>query len=270
MTRNILYPNSCVPVFQNKQRQNTIEIISALALLGPSTTHDMAKFIIKHNTRSKYLNYRDVKKRAGTIYQRIKDRSIKNKNYLGLVSSGYLFKVGEKINSKNLGVSYYFLTLKSYFLLLGFEFTNQELQCFIDNAARNSVFFGYLRKIMKETSVSFVKELFIIPIQNEIKKGKIILDDDIRFYFGVIPDLLSHSFVMMNTNNRFLKYPQFQDVLRNLSMPESTYEWKRWIMRTFYPDVSERKFLEHYFKEKGDKEYILLNRVMTEISKHVN
>lgn len=182
------YPKHRVPIFMGKRYKHTADLLAGLAIKGPCTTRDIAKHVLE-NTPD--YEYRPV--RAGNlakIYNNlINDRGASKKRWSGLLTQKYVIKVDERLNEKDAKTYVYTLTLKGCFVALGYEFTDDELTSFIKNVARNNMYFAYINKILAETSISFVKAIFIHSIQTIMKKGRIFLDDDINFYFSNIADI---------------------------------------------------------------------------------
>ncbi|MCA2004139.1 MAG: hypothetical protein LDL06_05195, partial [Candidatus Nitrosotenuis sp.] len=161
--------NTSIICAKGKGQKRAFELIASLAVQGPSTTSEVAAFVLNTNY------YRYHSERQNTLrdeYNRIiQDRFEKKtgrrkigKTFPGLIKNNYVLKTGEKIVVERSKTRLYFLTLKGCFFALGFQFNDDELKDFLRNASRNHLFFAYLDRIANDTSVDCVKKLFIAPI----------------------------------------------------------------------------------------------------------
>ncbi len=170
------YFSKDTPNLYEKERgkRHAFEIVLSLAILGPSITSEMEKFVSnsnyyqnnplqKNTLRNKYnviINGRYEKKSGGKKI---------GKRYPGLIENNYVIQTGDKIVVTT-KTSMYFLSIKGCLFALGFELNNQQLSSLIDNAARNHLFFCFLKQLLEKTSLNFVKDLSLIPIKDLIKR----------------------------------------------------------------------------------------------------
>jgi len=183
---NLQYPRHTVPILKRKRTEDLLNFLAGLAICGPGTTTEVAKFVMHKEENSSKFHYSPThaREKEGVFFNIIRDRPKANSDekYVGLESRGFV-KKGYKINEKNKRVPFYLLTLKGCFFALGFEFDENDMCKFIENAARNHLYFAYLNILIHKTSFSFVKEMFISPFQKLIKDGRIILNGSVNFYF---------------------------------------------------------------------------------------
>ena len=113
------------------------------------------------------------------------------KRYLNPMDLEYVVITDTPENSKGKLIPQYFLTLKGFFLLSGYDLVYHELKLVIENASKISLFFCFIKKIMNETSISFVNEIFIKPIQKVLLHSDIFQGGDVDFYFSNFADEIS-------------------------------------------------------------------------------
>lgn len=61
-------------------------------------------------------------------------------------------------NTKGKLIHHYFLTLKGFFLVVGYELNQSELKSMIENASKISLFFCFIKTVMDNSSVDFVTD----------------------------------------------------------------------------------------------------------------
>lgn len=115
------------------------------------------------------------------------------KRYLNPMDLEYVVITDTPENDKGKFIPQYFLTLKGFFLVVGYDLTHHELKLVIENASKISLFFCFIKKIMNETSISFVNEIFIKPIQTVLLRSDIFQGGDMNFYFSNFADVISNS-----------------------------------------------------------------------------
>lgn len=189
---------SVISIFNHKLGgKHKKDILAGLAILGPSTVYSLSKYVIEAETeklnfkfkssKSKKLKAKGISKRKDTYYKIINDRHDDGKLYPGLVSKGF---VGHASPSKK---DLYFLTLKGCILSLGFKFGDDNLRTFIKNAASTHIFFAYVNKVLQNTSLEFINEIFIKPIKGLIEKNKINFDEEIESFFSNISESIGNA-----------------------------------------------------------------------------
>lgn len=185
-----VFAKNDVPIYKGGKRKNIINLMGGLALRGPSTTTEIARFILSHSLspgQTSEISYHKVNVLAGEYNKLITVRTEKDKIYNGLVSNGFLYKVGERIKGE-IKIPTYFFTHKGALLVVGHKFNVTELQEVIKNLSSNTLFFAFVNSILEKTSISFIKNFFIEPIHEVYEKTKLFLDDDFEFYFTNIAD----------------------------------------------------------------------------------
>lgn len=269
-------------ITRGKKARYSIDIIAALALLGPGTTREMAKFILSKMPEYVYEPVRDIESsvlennfRRRIIIKEKKTTGGKKlgKKYPGLIEEGYVVETDTVINSKGIPSKTYFLSLKGCFFALGFNFDKDETLLFLEHASKNHMYFAYINKITKITSYAFVNAIFIRPIRDMIEKERLFLDD-LEFHFSNIED--AHRKACKGFVERYLKYhnPEnlFLDKLgKNIqSMINCTYydsrfteDLQNFMTEYLYKSKKEQKFFKNY--DNGSLEFILLNQIMKSI-----
>ena len=195
-----VFPNETTWLMKGKKVKNSLNLMAAMCLNGSITTREAAKFVLSNTRGYEYKPPRDVdSKKLDHAFNRLltgreKKRiaSGKLEKYPGLLKEEYVIKVGTQRNEKNQIVTKYFLSLKGCLFALGFRFDDKELKTFIEKAARYYLYFAYLNTVLKKISFSFLKQIFIKPIQSIIKSGRIVLDDKYWFSFTIIADLCGY------------------------------------------------------------------------------
>lgn len=242
-------------VFRKKRTQNTLDLIAGLSILGPRTTNDIAKFTLRNrlNGNSK-IPYKETQTVQGIYYNLIRDRprTYQSGKMSGLVSDGYIKQVGTKINEKNKTVPLYFLTQRGHFFSIGFNFGKTYFESFLKNASKNSLFFAYIYSIYKQTSHTFVNDIFIQPIYHVIRNEKLNLDEEFNFYFASIAQFIGNSI-----------YEKFEKILiKSLDDPKSYLKKQNFeilIENTFYVDTFSTEWIEslieHYYSENSDQDF---------------
>lgn len=262
---NDFYELGTVPIFKGKKRKNVSELMAVLAIQGPSTTYDLARFVLRWGLtagQASAISPRDVEK-LSLEYKRLltgrqaykSGRKKLGKFYPGIIKNGYAKQVGTKLGEKK-HVDMYFLTLRGSFLVLGYELADSELKSVIKNASRNSLYFAYVNSVLVKTSIKFVKEVFIEPIKEVIKKGRIFLNEDISFYFSVIAETTSNAlghkmedifkkYFSQESDNLqpFLLQSGVEDLLDETRYVEKPKEdWADVLIENYYPDSHAEEF----------------------------
>lgn len=192
----VQYKQGKFPIVTGKKRRPIVELIGGLALLGTSTTHEIATFILTNS--SDYPYYRnvrgtDVRILDGIYYNllhgKMRKKSGRRKSsekYPGIIEEDFVEEIGTRVNEKNRHVPLYRLTLKGYLFALGYRFNDDELVQLIKNAAKNHVYFSHLERILSTFSISYVKENFINPIQKLLISSEISLQYNDSLYLNKI------------------------------------------------------------------------------------
>ena len=111
--------------------------------------------------------------------------------------------------------------------------TDPHLKQLIKTQSKHSLFFAYLHSIVKETSFSFTKKIFINPIRKLIEKGLIPLDDDFQLSFSTISDYCRQEFYDLIQKN-------FNKI--NIHYIESVYDLALHLEPDWYQEAVERYF----------------------------
>lgn len=255
-----------VPELRGKKLRHSLEIIAALALNGPCTTREMAKFTNSHstdysNTELKGANSVSVTER---IFRKLllgidrnnKKRNDKPSRYPGLLDQGFVESTEEYLNEKNRPVKKYFLSLKGCFFALGFRFTDTEMSLFLKNASYNHLMFAYLNRIAKDSSVNLVSELFLGPIKDMIRKGLLNCGQLVSVMSVFEPiqmniaKKISARFEMDSSDESYDKAWDYHDYVQQKIFRHTFYtekpttDWLYFIIEYFYPSEKERMEIE--------------------------
>lgn len=218
-----IFPSKSIDIFKGGKQGNNVNLLGALAINGNSKTTEIAKFIYGNkfhksseddstfpwNTSDVALN--DVRKTylekltnrfnlllTGRLkYSHSGTKTLDDdgnfKRYPNPIDFGYVIVTGEPENDKGKFIPDYFLTLKGFFLIVGYNLESDELKSMIYYASKISLFFGFIKIILDNTSIDFVAEIFIKPIQKVLLRSDIFQGGDMDFYFGNFADAISES-----------------------------------------------------------------------------
>ncbi len=253
-------PSKPILFLNNKSRTNSIEIITAVSILGNATATDIANFVLKQNSPSKHYvpTPRELQSYRSHIKNRLRDRPKINsiQQHPSLITQGFLTQIGFTKNNNQQSI--YALTFKGSFLTLGFNLSNSQLKLFIKNSTQTSLFFTYLNSLIQNTSLNFVKIIFINPIKNLIQKGLIPLNDDFMLSLSTIVDYCGYSFFKFiekhyNSNSDEIEtlynFSKFDDI-----------DWRKETIESYYPEESKRKlFLD--FEDNLDSKLLFKIRI---------
>ena len=263
---NSFYPYSTVPAFEGKKRNHVMEIIFTLSMVGPSTTHEIAENALSINPKFKTfpkIPYEDIKKLGGIYYKLIngrlekkKGRQRKTKKYEGLISEGYIIQTATKINNKGKKIPTYFLTLRGCFVALGLNIPNFDY--FLDNVSINHLFFSYIKNIRQLISLPFVREIFLKPIIDDIRKGRISYkNEEVSYYFSQIAESISNNLGIKFTKKLQKIIEQHGNIKYKKILGINEYE--KLIDNTFYYERPKSDWLdsliEKYYKNSDDEEF---------------
>lgn len=261
------YPRNNSIIRKGKKARYSSEIIAALALLGTTTTRQMSKLILGNLPHYEYKPVRDKEAREletnfnRRIEKKEKKTSGKRKlegKYPGLLADGYVIKTDTIISKKNQPAQTYFLSLKGCFFALGFNFNKNETLKFLENAAKNHLYFAYLKHVVNKTSYAFVKEIFIQPIQDMIEKGRINLEEDLTFYFSNFTEAHANAFskiiervlTYLDPNQDYYEHRMSKNIetLKKCTFYDEkvTSDWKDLMIEFFYKKPEEQDFFEDY------------------------
>jgi len=271
------YPRHNVNHLKGKKTKHSLEIFASLALLGPSTTREMAKFTLKKSMEYTHVILKGSNDASSLekIYRKliqgipVQENKNQSKKYPGLVDHQFLVPTEKKINSKKNPVQTYFLSLKGCFFALAFQFTNEQLSMFIKNASQNHLYFAYLKKILDDTSIEFVKRIFILPVQSIIKNGMLYLGDSISFSYVLSEhqQAINDTVFQINDNQlistkfRKSELENFKKILNHTFYTQNpTSDWQFFIKEYFYSDDNSLEFFDDY--SDGHIEISLLYRLM--------
>lgn len=247
------FPRDSTTILKWKKSKSNTEIIGALGLLGPSTTTEIARFVLSVTKTGEYVHIRgrDVSIREGMyhklIYGRIKPTKKKSaERYPGLKSERFVGITKKEFNSKKIKIPKYFLTLKGCFFAMGFDFSDFGLENFLKGSSRNHLFFAYIYKIMQSTSVKLVRILFFEPIQNMIVRGRITLDDDISFYFSNFTEAISRR-LMEFMEEYHMESKQIGSLMKCTFYDENvSSDWQQTMIEYFFPESDAMDFYMDY------------------------
>lgn len=275
------FPRYMVRNMEGKKVKHVLEIIAGLSILGPSTTRELARFVLlnDHSYPRRPILEKDARVLEQIYYKLIEGRlryesgkKKSQKKYPGLVDHEFLLPVGKKLNSQNREVPTYSLTLKGCLFALGFQFNNDEVSSFLRNAGRSHPVFAYLSKISENTSIDMVKEWFLAPIYDLIKRGLLVLDEFASWSIifehvqGNIGRKIRSSANSISTDSDYEKFMEYtehieQKILRHTFYTDKvTSDWIDFIIEYFYPMEDAQEFLE--FWDGKLVESILIYRMM--------
>jgi len=257
------FPSKTIFINKGKKTKHSLQIIASLALLGPNTTRELAKFTIKQSKNYPYSKPRNQDSRVleQTFSRLIKGQQKRktgkkksSEKYPSLESNMYVRKIGEKINEKGKKVNLYSLTFTGFLFSLGFNFKNDDFKKLLHNASRHHLFFAYVQKIADCTSIHFIKKIFLNPISEIIEEDKIRLDEEISFYFSYMAESIGRSlgkslyvFDSIDDDEDMEKL-QFVKHIQKLTFYDDrpTSDWPHAMVDIFYPNNDDLDFfLEH-------------------------
>lgn len=191
--------------------------------------------------------------------------------YPGLESNNYVRKVGIRKNEKGKKVNLYSLTFTGFLFSLGFDFQNKDFERFLLNASKHHLFFAYIQRISNSSSISFVKRIFLNPIFEMIRDGKIRLDGDISFYFSNIAEGIGRSldkslYVFESVDDEEDEENlQFVRQIEKFTFYDDrpTHDWSYAMIDIFYSNDEDREFFEAYAHKGMEKN--LLYKVMQKV-----
>lgn len=278
----VTWENSFPPniVFVNKGKHNdyVLRIIASLALIDPpNTTRDLAKFLLKKSKKYPYKPIRD--KEARSVEKSVREhitgtkkiqsgKKKSEKTYPSLITNNFVRIIGKKINSKGNEVNFYSLTFTGFLFSLGFDFNDEELGEFLKNAARHHIFFAYVQKILHNTSIPFIKRIFIQPIFEIIQKKKVLLDEGIAFYFSNIVESIGKSLnnlgdeVKIDGFNWYDEFdekylPYVEEIIKCTYYEDRpTSDWYNAMVDIFYTDEESREFYLMYSPKGLEKNFL--------------
>jgi len=285
----IKYSKDSISTLSGKKRKHIINIIGIFCTSGICTTTEASRFALakQYKIYPEEVNGNEVK----TVEHRISELIIgnakkrtgkrkKNLLYSGLLREDILLDLGKFKNSKNNFVHRYFISFRGSLFGLGYDFSDKELEQFIDTCSKNNLFFAYLKKIKDITSILFVKELFIKPTLYLIEKGKFVPDDDIYLSFSMLADLYGfelHKMIKAYNNdysNEYMKNYKL-GIKKNIlikyidKLMDNTWysgildpTWSENIIQLYYRDSDSLYF---YSKFHNDKDLLLLFKTMRSI-----
>lgn len=188
--------------------------------------------------------------------------------YPGLIREGY---VREVKNEKNIRGPKHVLSLKGCLFACGLNFSDKETIQFIKNCGMNHLFFRLLHKIYEKTSLEFVKEIFLNPILDLIKRKRIDLEDDMYLNFGIIADTIGMTLYKKRANLIIQAayifedkdFEQIENLLKLIIYDHDPREdWYESIVDLYYKDKA-RDFYNDYSEDQF--EMSLFNKVMYQL-----
>ena len=207
---NTIYPKNSVDIYKGKKQGNILNLLGGISILGDSKTSDIAKFVLSYGktegyaSELKYRDYHSLQDEYSRLFsnrlmyssggKKIIDTATKKpKRYSNPIDYGYVFIVGKPKSTKGIPTPKYFLTLKGFFLIVGYDLTPSELKSMIYNASEISMFFCFIKTVLDNTSIDFVTDIFIKPIQKVLSQSNIFQGGNLDFYFSIFADSISLS-----------------------------------------------------------------------------
>lgn len=261
---------------KGKGKRHAFEIIASFAILGPSTTSEIERFVLDSN----YYQNNPVRKNTlrnkynGIIRDRYEKKSGKKKlgkKYPGLIKNNYIIQTGSKIVVRK-KTPLYFLTLQSCFFVLGFDLDDKQLTCFIKNASRNHLFFNFLKLVIEKISLKFVKNIFIYPIKDLIQRKRINLNDDMYLNFWIIADTIGITlyekrkslFICVKNFWNDPKFKQIEELRKMIIYDQNPREyWYESVVEFFYNNDDSLDFYDDF--SENEFEMSLFNKVMYQL-----
>ena len=274
------FPAKTIFVNRGKKTKHSLQILASLALLGSSTTRDIAKFIIESTPQYQYSKPRDRDSRKlekmirEIITGRLRKKTGRKRSqekYPGLESNHFVRTIETKKNEKNMYVNYYSLDFLGFLFVIGFNFKGKELERFLINAGKYHLFFAYIQKIGENTSYSFVKKIFLKPIYKMISDELITVDTNIDFYLSNIIEGIGKALRQFGEG---LEYNDEDDNAEKIKFVKgikkytfyderATSDWPYAMLDIFFPDEDiQEEFIEH---AHWGMEINLLYRVMQRV-----
>ena len=204
-----IYPKKFIDAFKGKKQGNILNLLGSISILGESQTSDMAKFVLSYGKTEGQISellYRDYSPLQKDYPRLLTGRSIKlhggkkivdefkePKKNPNPVKLGYVIITDKPKSTKGIPTPQYFLTLKGFFLIVGYDLKSSELRSMIANASKVSMFFCFIKKMLDDNSIEFVIEIFLKPMQKVLLRSDIFHGGNIDFYFGNFADVISES-----------------------------------------------------------------------------
>lgn len=242
---------SKISIFNHKQQgKHKKDLIATLGITGPATPYAIAKIVTSLENKILSKKHDDIiseitgfSKRKDYYYRIVNGRFDNDKTYPGLIKKGFVGIANDSTDGK------IFLTLKGCILAINFGYADSELEKFIQKASEAHLYFAYVDKILQDTNIDFVKELFINPIRKLIVTNKIDFDQNIEFYFSNIAESNAYALskliaaIFGASPEKSLSKIQKQNQDRNVQMlientwyvmDPNTVEWTEKMRKFFY------------------------------------
>lgn len=211
-----IYPQKSIDVFKGRKQGNILNLLGSISIVGESQTSYLAKFVMSYDqpksflSKLKYRDYNPLQNEYSRLFsnrlnylsggKKIKESKIEGdinseepKRYSNPIDHGYVIITGKPKSTKGIPTPQYFLTLKGFFLIVGYDLTSSELRSMISNASKVSMFFCFIKKMLDDNSIEFVIEIFLKPIQKVLLRSDIFHGGNMNFYFGNFVDAISES-----------------------------------------------------------------------------
>ena len=264
------YSRNTAKILTSGKSIRSKQIIASIAYLGPCTTRDMAEYILEKSPSylEKPLRKGDLRSLRTVCKNRLRDKfeNSTGKLYPGLIKEGYVVEVKEKRWPKHV------LSIKGCLFACGLNFSDKEIIQFIKNSGMNNLFFRFLYKTYEKTSLDFVKEIFLNPILDLIKRKRIDLDDDMYLNFGIIADsigmiLYKKRKALIKNRKQSIKDKKFFkqiETLRKMIIYDikPRKDWYESIVDLYYKKKA-RDFYDDYSEDQF--EMSLFNKVMYQL-----
>jgi hypothetical protein len=205
-----IYAQNHVDVFKGKKQGNIENLLGSISILGESHTSDLAKFVKSYGksagttSETKYSDYSKLQNDFSRLFsnrlmytsggKKILDEITKEpKRYSNPIDTGYVIVTETSVSSKGISTPKYFLTMKGFFLIMGYDLASDELKKVIDNASKISLFFCFIKSVMDNYNIKFIIEIFVKPIQKVLLRSDIFQGGSMDFYFGNFADSISNA-----------------------------------------------------------------------------
>jgi hypothetical protein len=180
------FQKNSISIFKGSKRKNVHDIILGLAINGPSTNSTLAKYTLSKEYPSKNLeDYKNNLPLRTNEYHRLLNGT---KGRINLSKTKFIKQIETKLTEKKIKTGFYNLSPSGYFIALGLNYSDNELKLIIKNASAISLYFSYVNRIMEQTSLEFVKKIFIDPFKSVLSMI-IDFEKDLIFYYPNVSEL---------------------------------------------------------------------------------
>lgn len=248
------FQKNSISIFKGSKRKNVHDIILGLAINGSSTNSTLAKYTLSKEYSSKNLeDYQNNLPLRTNEYHRLLNGT---KGRINLSKTKFIKQIGTKLTEKKINTRFYNLSPFGYFIALGLDYSDDELKLIIKNASAISLYFSYVNRIMEQTSLEFVKKIFITPLKSVLSMI-IDFENDLLFYYPNVAELTYRAVYaeIVKISSKFFEAeakPELVDTSEfipiELLMDETIYASKT-------KDDFHSFLIEHFYKNNLDNDF---------------